>query len=340
MGKSDLVYPLICKPVLKEKIWGGRKLESLFDMALPKGKKIGEAWLVADLKEGTSSIVNGEFAGETLSHVTKKWGEKLIGTAWENIPTGGRFPLLIKYLDAQDDLSIQVHPDTDATQKYFPNDFSKDESWIILHTDKNGKILHGFKPGITLKDFDDMLTRDKIVDCLREIKVNAGDVFRVAPGTVHALCSGVSILEIQEPSDSTFRIFDYNRVGDDGKLRALHIEESRKVMRFGDNVPPKIQPKKTKTSWGKHELLVNVSAYRIERLTVNKPLSWKVNLVSVQVLILLEGALSLHASGEKLSLHKGDCVILPATLGDVEIVPQEKKALVILAGADNVPMVQ
>ncbi len=338
MQESNSVYPLLCKPVLKEKIWGGRKLEALFGMPLPRDKKTGEAWLVADLKEGTSLIANGPLVGQTLSQVTKQWGEKLIGTAWKNAPTGGRFPLLIKYLDAQDDLSIQVHPDTESCQKYFPNDFSKDESWIILHSDKDGKILHGFRPGTTLQDFDRLLEKGKIIDCLREIKVNPGDVFRVAPGTVHALCRGVCILEIQEPSDTTFRIFDYNRLGDDGKPRALHIEQSRKVMRFGDDTPPRIELQKSKTDWGEHELLVDVPAYRIERLTVNKSCSWKINPASVQVLIVLYGNIFIHTATGKLALKEGDCVILPATLGDVEMV--RSHGVVVLAGAGHVPMVR
>src|SRR5437867_664561 len=119
MVEGNPVYPLLCEPLLKEKIWGGRKLELLCGMSLPKGKKIGEAWLVADLREGTSGIANGRLKGKTLSEVTKEWGEQLIGSAWENTNTGGRFPLLIKLLDAQDDLSIQVHPDKEACRKYF-----------------------------------------------------------------------------------------------------------------------------------------------------------------------------------------------------------------------------
>lgn len=340
MTNINKIYPLLCKPVLKEKIWGGRKLEELFKIPLPKGKKIGEAWIVADLKEGTSCIANGELEGKTLSEVTKEWGDKLIGTAWENAPTGGRFPLLIKFLDAQEDLSIQVHPSEEDCKKYFPKDFSKDESWVILQSDPGGKILHGFKPGTTLQEFDELLEKGKVVDCLREVEVTAGEVFRVAPGTVHALGSGVSILEIQQPSDTTFRIYDYDRLGDDGKPRTLHIEQSRKVMRFGDNTPPRIEPEKNKTIWGEHELLVDVPAYRIERLTIYGPLSWKINPESVQVLILLEGSLTLNTGGEDLVIAPGDCVILPATLGSIEIEPLDKKTLVVLTGAGHIPMVQ
>jgi len=333
------VYPLLCKCLLKEKIWGGRKLVTLFDFALPIDAKIGEAWIVADLPEGTSSIINGPLGGKTLSHITQSWGHKLIGTAWNNTSTDGRFPLLIKYLDACDDLSVQVHPDEESCQRYFPKEFSKDESWIILDAEPNGMILHGFNPEVTLQDFDRLLSQDRVIECMRHIKVSRGEVYRLEPGTVHSICKGVALLEIQEPSDSTFRIFDYNRLGEDGKPRALHIQEARKVMRFGDSTPPQIQPQKTMTSWGEHELLVDVPAYRIERISITRPFSWNINPVSMQVLILLDGSLSLQSTGDTLNLRKGDGVILPATLGKVDIKLISCDALGILTGAGRVPMI-
>lgn len=339
MQSKENFYPLLCKPVLKSKIWGGRKINELFDIELPQNEKIGEAWMVADLREGSSEVVNGIFAGRTLSEITKILGNNLIGEAWVGKPTGGRFPLLIKFLDAQDDLSIQVHPDDNACKTDFLNDFSKDENWVILHSEEGGHILHGFNKGIQLSDYDDLLKKDKVEECIRSVDVSAGDVIRVSPGTVHALCKGVSILEIQEPSDSTFRIYDYGRLGDDGKPRQLHIEAARKVMKFGDDSPAKIQTVVENKSWGKYELLVDVPACRIERAVFQKDHSWSVNPKSVQVMIIIDGELNLSSNGESLHISKGNCVILPSAIANVSIELISKTATCVFAGAYGIEMI-
>lgn len=332
-------YPLLCAPVYKAKIWGGRKFETLFGLPLPPGEKIGEVWVAADLPEGASSIANGPLAGKTLSEVCREWGEDMIGTAWRGKPTGGRFPLLIKYLDAQDDLSVQVHPDAEACRRWFPKDFSKDETWIILDTEERGRILHGFKPRAALEDFDRLLAAGDVTEILRALPVRPGEFFRVTPGTVHALCGGVAILEIQEPSDTTFRIFDYNRPGDDGKPRALHVDASRKVMRFGDDSEPRGRAAETRRPWGTHELLIDAAEYRIERLVITDELSYRVDPRTAQALILLDGAVRIEAGGVTAPVKKGDCVILPAKTGAVSIRPQGGAAKAILTGAGEAPLI-
>ena len=340
MSELEPVCPLLCKPVLKSKIWGGRKIETELGIALPEGEAIGEAWIVADLKEGASTVVGGPHDGKSLSEVTRLWGERMIGSAWEGKPTGGRFPLLIKFLDAADDLSVQVHPDGEACRRDFPDDFSKDESWIVLQADPGGSILHGFEPDATLESFDRLLAEGRVVECMRQIEVAPGQVYRVAPRTVHALRAGVLILEIQEPSDSTFRIYDYDRPGTDGLPRPLHLEASRKVMRFGDETPAEAPPRRVPATWGEHEILVDVPAYRIERLRVHSAIEWTVDPRSAQVLILLEGRLCLESGGTSLDLKPGDAAVLPAALGAARIHPAPGPApRCILTGAGGVPLI-
>ncbi len=338
---AEKIYPLLCKPVLKEKIWGGRKLETLFGLELPEGQNIGEAWMVADLAEGASTITNGTLAGKPLSEAVKVWGFKhMIGKAWAKKPTGERYPLLIKFLDAQDDLSVQVHPDHRACQTDFPEDHSKDESWIIVQADPGGSILHGFEPGTTINTFNQLLEKGDVTECMRCVEVDAGQVYRVAPGIVHALCKGVAILEIQEPSDSTFRIYDYGRLDDQGNPRDLHLDAARKVMHFATEAPPEVQPRSKSEKWGMHDLLIDVEAYRIERLRLHgQPLKWKVNPKSTQSLIVVEGAIDMTGGGETLSLKPGSTVVLPAALGSVEVMPQSANATCILAGAGGIKMV-
>lgn len=331
-------YPLQCKPVLKSKIWGGRKLQSLFGIPLPEGEKTGEAWTVADLPEGASTVANGPMQGKTLAEVTAEWKEDLIGPAWRGKPTGGRFPLLVKLLDAQDNLSIQVHPSQEDCKKDFPNDFSKDESWIVVASEKGGSILHGFKPGVTMEDFDRLMASGDVTECMRRFEVTPGEVFRVAPGTVHALCKGVVILEIQEPSDSTFRIYDYGRVGDDGRPRDLHLEASRKVMRFGEDQEDLPAPARVQREWGCHETLVDAPAYRIERLRPETPFAWEVDPRSAQVAIMLEGGMTLQAAGTTVRLKKGDHLVLPAVTGRVSASAVEEQSQLILAGAGGAPL--
>lgn len=332
------VYPLLCSPVLKSKIWGGRKLEKLFGLQLPAGEKIGEAWMAADLPEGSSTILNGPKQGHSLAEVTRQWGEALIGPAWANKPTEGRFPLLIKFLDAQDDLSVQVHPDAEDCAQYFPGAYSKDESWLTLDSEPDGAILLGFEEEADLGDFDRLLKSNEVTRIIRSLSVEPGDFFRVAPGTVHALGKGVVILEIQEPSDTTFRIYDYGRLGDDGKPRDLHLDEARKVMRFGPNQLPQPEREQARRDWGLWEMLVDVPAYRIERIRPVSSLRWEVNNASVQVLMLTNGSLTLSAAGMSLPLLKGAVVILPAAVGEVTLSDVTEETEVVLAGAGRVPL--
>jgi mannose-6-phosphate isomerase len=335
---SPPLVPILCRPVLKPKIWGGRKLESLFGIPIAPGENIGEAWMVADLAEGASTIAGGPYDGRSLSDVTREWGEAMIGSAWRDAPTGGRFPLLVKFLDAQDDLSVQVHPDHAACRTFFPGGHSKDESWIVVDAEPGGTILHGFVPGTTLENYDILLDEDRVVECLRRVEVAPGDVYRVAPGTVHALCRGVAILEIQEPSDTTFRIYDYGRL-ENGRPRALHLEESRKVLRFANDAPPRIEPVVRETAWGTHELLVDVPAYRIERARIRESVDWTIDPRSAQVAIVLEGTASLRAAGETLALRSGDAAILPAQIGAATLEPDnDAPVLAVFAGAGGVAM--
>lgn len=338
--QSEPVYPLLCKPVLKKKIWGGRKLEEHYGLDIPYGEKMGEAWLVSDLPEGSSVVTNGPMAGKTLSEVTQEWGEAMIGSAWVGKPTQGRFPLLVKILDAQDNLSVQVHPSEKDCRDHFPEHFSKDETWIVVHADPGALLLNGFKPGTTHELFEELCEKGTVLECVRSVEASPGQVMRIAPGTVHALCSGVMVLEIQEPSDSTFRIYDYDRLGEDGLPRSLHVDAARTVLDFEHSSPAEINVHRKPVSWGRYEVLVDCSAYRIERAQFEKPHSWNVYPSSAQVFIVLGGDLLLKAAGHELELKRGDAVVLPATLGEVEVIPLSAHTLCVAAGAGNVSILE
>lgn len=324
---SGAVYPLLSKPVFKVKIWGGRRLESLYGKDLPDGVRIGESWEVADLAEGASAIANGPLQGKTLTDVVALWSESLVGTAWST----ERFPLLVKLLDANDDLSIQVHPSEEDCRESFPEHHSKDESWIIVDADEGGRVLHGFNNGVTREEFSRRIKGDTVVDCLRSVPVQPGDALRIAPGTVHAVCSGVAILEIQQPSDSTFRVYDYGRLDDAGNPRDLHVDEATQVTNL-DSGPALIEIHTRAFSWGNHETLVNCDAYRIERFDVRGAAVWMVDPRSTQTLTVLQGAAVVSGGAGKVEARAGDTVILPATIGRVALSCSEL-SLFALAGA-------
>lgn len=315
-------YPLLCAPLLVERVWGGRRLARLYDKPLPVGVPVGEAWEVADLDEGTSGIAAGPLEGYSLREVTEAWGPTLVGTAWPE----GRFPLLVKLLDANDDLSVQVHPSADDCARWFPTAASKDEAWVVVDAEPGAAVYYGFQPGVTQAQFEAALEAESLLGLLARVEVRPGDVLRVAPGTVHALGRGVAVLEVQEPSDTTYRLYDY------GRGRALYIDEGRRVARVEADPEPLLAPRPVEHDWGVWELLVDAPAYRMERLAAEEALAWAVDPRSVQVVCLLEGTASLAWAGGEQRLAAGDTVVVPAAMGSVELRPWGA-CVAVVAGA-------
>lgn len=327
-------YPLKCQPVLKAKLWGGERLSRRFGHHQAReSSNIGEAWLVADLPEGASAIANGPLAGQPLAAAVAEWGRELLGAAWPDAP----FPLLIKILDAAADLSVQVHPSNEDCKRHFPGDHGKEEFWIILDS-AHGSVHHGFCEGVASAEFERGLAEGRLEQCLREFPVKVGDVLHLAPGTVHSIRQGVVLLEIQQPSDSTFRVYDYQRRDEHGALRPLHLEQARKALNFTPAPSPLIASQPESCSFGTRELLIDIPAFRIERARLEGSLTWRVDPRSVQVLVLVQGAATLHSEAGELAVSAWDAVVLPAAIGTVALAPQETTAIV-LAGAGGAPLI-
>lgn len=321
-------YPLLCVPHCQPRIWGGRRLAELYGKQLPGDEPIGETWEVADLPEGSSTIAHGPLAGQPLGAAVAAWGADLVGTAWP----AGQFPLLVKLLDARCDLSVQVHPADEDCARWFPDHHGKDESWLVLATDPGGAILHGVTGEVTWEQLEQAFRDGTVYDLLRRVEVAPGDFARVAPGTIHALQSGVVVLEIQQPSDSTFRLYDY------GRGRELHLAQARRVVRLKDNEPPlRTVPRRTR-EWGESQCLIDVPAYRIERHYLTEPASWRVEPRTCQVLFIVEGRTILTAGATSLELAPGQAVILPAVAGEVSLTPVGL-ATVVVAGAGGAALV-
>lgn len=211
-------------PVFKEKIWGGRKLETEFGYEIPAGP-VGECWAISAHPAGDDEIASGEYAGKTLSWL---WDEhrELFGNC-----EGDRFPLLVKIIDAKDDLSIQVHPDNDYAAEHEDGSLGKKECWYVLSAEPGQTIVVGQRAH-SREEFAQMVEEGRWSELLNEIPIKAGDFFQIDPGTVHAIKGGTVILESQQSSDVTYRVYDYDRKQDDGTLRPLHIQQALDVIDF------------------------------------------------------------------------------------------------------------
>lgn len=211
-------------PVFKEKIWGGRKLETEFGYEIPAGP-VGECWAISAHPAGDDEIASGEYAGRTLSWL---WDEhrELFGNC-----EGDRFPLLVKIIDAKDDLSIQVHPDDDYAAEHENGSLGKKECWYVLSAEPGQTIVVGQRAH-SREEFAQMVEEGRWSELLNEIPIKAGDFFQIDPGTVHAIKGGTVILESQQSSDVTYRVYDYDRKQDDGTLRPLHMQQALDVIDF------------------------------------------------------------------------------------------------------------
>jgi len=217
------VYPYLFAPIYLEKIWGGRSLERLFGRDLPADKPIGESWELADLAEGISVVSNGPAAGTSLTELTRQLGERLLGGA-APMPDG-RFPLLLKLLDANDILSLQVHPDADAVARLGGGAALKTECWYVLEG-RDGMIYKGVRPGVTAEQFAEAIKNDDVAPLVRSVPAEASSFHYLPAGTVHALGAGVVVAEVQTPSDTTYRVTDW------GRGREIHVEKAMQCIHF------------------------------------------------------------------------------------------------------------
>jgi len=302
-------YPLKFKPELKERIWGGRALES-FGLTLPGGP-IGEGWMIGDHPNGTTKVVNGELAGAGLDSIRETYGREWFGTNGFS-EKNGRFPLLIKLLDCNDDLSIQVHP-TDSYERLPEGELGKTEMWYILDAKPGAKIIYGLKDAVDRLAMKAAIEEGRIMETLQEVSVAAGDAFYIPAGTVHALCSGVVVAEIQQNSDTTYRLYDYDRPGLDGGLRELHIEDSLNVIAYGGAGAKRM---KTELDHSGEWLTIAESPYFIvEKGLVSEPWPLSVSSESFVILVVADGEGKISWTDGVIDVKAGECILLPATLG-------------------------
>src|SRR5438445_12273922 len=228
--------PLQFKPIFQERIWGGQKLAALFGKRLPANKRIGESWEIVDRPEAQSIVRDGPLSGRSLYDLWATFGEELFG----KVPDTPRFPLLIKLLDAQEKLSLQVHPPQEIAESLGGE--AKSEFWYVVAAEPNAKIFVGLRKSMTRDQFEDALHSGTVADCVHAIRMKNGDAMFLPSGRFHAIGAGNLLVEVQQNSDTTYRVFDWNRVDDQGERRQLHVDQALQCIDFNDVDPEPIIP--------------------------------------------------------------------------------------------------
>jgi mannose-6-phosphate isomerase len=303
-----MLYPLTFHPIFKERVWGGRNLEQLYKKPLPADRPIGESWEISDRDGDVSIIANGPFEGRDIRWLMQNHGAEILGR--EPIP-GERFPLLIKLLDARDVLSLQVHPPAHkaAVLKGEP----KTEMWYIARAEPGAQLYVGLRRGTTKRDFEQCLREGSVADCFHRISVKTGDTMFLPSGRVHALGAGLVIFEIQQNSDTTYRVFDWNRKGLDGKLRDLHIIESLESIDFDDFEPALVHPEPFENGGVCSQPLVRDELFNVDLLTASSERTVPFRESRLRVIGAVEGSASVSACGRTAKIESGGFCLVPAS---------------------------
>ncbi len=314
--------PLIFEPIFKPKIWGGRRLASRLHKSLPPDVAVGESWEVADLEEGQSVVRAGPACGQTLGQLVKEWGPDLLGTA---DLFAGHFPLLIKYLDAQQHLSVQVHPDEAMARRLGGNVRVKNEAWFVVDTEGDGCIYRGFQPGVTRKRFTAALENGTVESSLNRIPVKLGQCYFLPSGTVHALGAGVLVAEVQTPSDTTYRLYDWDRIDPaTGRGRQLHVQEALECASFEPVDPAAEERSHVATVWTTVTRLITCDSFTIERVRMTEGLDQSIPLGHLVIWMVLEGQgrITYSPQADPCAFGPGDTVVLPAGLREFRLTTQ------------------
>ena len=305
------LYPLTFQPIFKERVWGARNLERLYGKKLPAAVPIGESWEISDRPGDVSVIANGPLAGKDLHWLVENHRVDLLGDAKLE---AGRFPLLIKLLDAQEKLSLQVHPPASKAAELRGD--PKTEMWFIADAIPNAELYVGLKRGVTRADFERRIADGSVAECFHRAPVKAGDSMFLPSGRVHAIGSGLVIFEIQQNSDTTYRVFDWNRVGLDGKPRELHVPQSLASIDFNDFEPALVAGEEIVGQNFRSRRLVSHPLFVVEQFKVQSAGSVKASSGRMQIIGVVSGEVR---AGEAV-LRAGEFCLLPASLPASELV--------------------
>lgn len=318
------LYPLKFKPRFVEKIWGGRKLESSLGKTIPAGVQIGESWELFDFppgvvdksKEWVSAVVaNGPLAGKTLHSIVTEFGGDLLGDVPPLAPAG-QFPILIKFLDAREDLSIQVHPDDEYCREH-PGSHLKSEAWYVVDHEPGARLFKGLAHGATPASFRDAINNGTVEDAVKTIPAKIGQCHYLPSGTIHALGAGILVAEVQTPSDTTFRVYDFNRIeAATGETRELHVEQALQCIDFEAPDAPEQPRSHVAGYFTTVSSLVTSPYFKIEKVRMVEGVEEPVPYDQPVVWIVLDGKAEVRVDGikEPTAIQGGDTVLLPAAM--------------------------
>lgn len=321
--------PLRFTPILKRAVWGGRRLGTLLAKPLGPDSDYAESWELVDHGADQSVVRAGPHRGQTLGALVAAHSRQLLGDALSRSASEPpSFPLLIKYLDCHKPLSIQVHPDDERAARLTPPDRGKTEAWVILHAEPDSVLYAGLKRGFDRAAFEREVARGTTALCLEKITPQIGDCYLIPAGTVHALGAGLVVAEVQQSSDTTYRIFDWNRLGNDGQPRALHLSSGLAAIRYGQEPVVASTPLTLPTSADGMlgERLIDGDKFRIDRWKTTVPLRMGGD-GRLHVLMVLSGSMTMQADPAECPVGTFETVLLPASCPPLEVTPLEPATL-------------
>lgn len=311
--------PIFLQPVFKDYIWGGQKLKNIFGKKVQNEECTAESWEVSTNKNGETVIKNGEFEGQTLTQVfsNQNLRKAIFGTKCIDL---AEFPLLIKFIDANKSLSVQVHPDNEYAMKH-ENSLGKTEMWYILDCEPGAQIICGVKEGVTKEQLKECMNSEKIAECLNYVDVEKGDAIYIPSGTIHALLGKTLVAEVQQNSNVTYRVYDWGRIGKDGKPRELHVQKALDVI-CTDKTPQikKIENNCSKVNVAKSEF------FTTNKINVQDKFEEEISEESFIVFNVIEGTGTLKLANQNYEIQKGDSFLVPAgakkyeLLGNMELL--------------------
>ena len=300
-------YPLQFEPIFKEKIWGGEKLKTILNKLITSNH-IGESWELSTVEGDVSVVANGEWKGKSLTTLIKEYPNEILGTQ-VYLRFEEQFPLLFKYLDAREDLSIQVHPN-DALAKKRHNTFGKTEMWYIIQADENARIIVGFKGNSNANEYLENLKNKTLPSILDEVKVQSGDAFFLETGTVHSIGAGLLVAEIQQTSDVTYRLYDFDRVDANGNTRELHVDLALEAINYNAVETKKEYSKNVNES----NAVVDCPYFTTNFIPLDGAVSISKSGKTFTVYMCVEGVFEIEFNNSKVQYGKGDTVLIPAAM--------------------------
>lgn len=309
-----MLYPLKFKPLYKDYVWGGRNLADL-GKALPPDGIVAESWEISCHKNGSSIIANGEYEGTSLPQLINSLGRAIIGTALPQKDVD-KFPLLIKFIDAQNNLSVQVHPDDAYANANENGEYGKNEMWYIVSAKLGAKLVYDVVPGTTREKFAAAVDENTVESCLQTVEVNAGDVINIPAGMVHAIGKGIILAEVQQSSDTTYRVYDYGRVG-----RELHIQKALDVIDF-NSAGRKAKCRGLELSLGggcSKRIVVANRYFCTEVYSIKGSVRENADGRKFCTYIITDGSGAILWNGSRLSVLAGDSVLIPAAMGEYSV---------------------